>query len=62
MFSEAEEAALAQCEGLTYYDLPGFPLLHAQLAEHFYRKQVAKIAAKLWTCLRLEQDAIPVAE
>ncbi|MGH6919715.1 MAG: LamG-like jellyroll fold domain-containing protein [Geminicoccaceae bacterium] len=59
------EAALAYCEGLTDYDLPGFPPLHAALAEHFSQKQVAEIAAtvinmNLWT--RLKLGAIPVAE
>lgn len=67
MFSEAEQAALAHGGGLTYDDLPGFPPQHAPLAEHFYRKQVAGIAAtaismNLWTCRRLDQDAIPVFE
>jgi hypothetical protein len=52
---------------LTYYDLLRFPSLHAPLAEHFTRKQVAEIAATainttFWTCLRQELDAIPVAE
>jgi hypothetical protein len=39
------EAALAYCEGLTVYDLPGLPPLHAGLAEHFSQKQIAEIAA-----------------
>jgi hypothetical protein len=52
---------------LTDYDLPGFPPLHAALAEHFSQKQVAEIAAtginkNLWTRLKLAQSAIPVAE
>ena len=67
MFSEAEQAALAYCEGLTDYDLPGFLPLHAAPAEHFSQKQVAEIAATvismdLWPRLKLAQGAIPVAE
>ena len=62
MFSEAEQAALA-----TVRNILAFPPLRAALAEHFSRKQVAEIAAtvinmNLWTCLKLEQGAIPVAE
>jgi hypothetical protein len=62
-----EQAALAHCEGLTDHDLPGFPPLHAALAEQFSQKQVAEIAAAvidmdLWTRLKLVQVAIPVAE
>jgi hypothetical protein len=58
---------MAHREGLTYYDLPGFPPLHAPPAERFCRKQVAEIAAtaikaNLWICLKLGQDAIPVVE
>jgi hypothetical protein len=61
------EAALAYCEGLTDYDLPGLPPLHAGLAEPFAQKQVAEIAAtginkNLWTRLKLAQSAIPVPE
>jgi alkylhydroperoxidase family enzyme len=67
MFTEAEPAALAYCEGLTDYDLPGFPPLHAALARHFSQKQVAEIAAivinmNLWTRLKLAQGAVPVTE
>lgn len=67
MFSEAEQAAVAYCEGLTNYDLPAFPLLHAALAEHFSQTQVAEIAAtvinmNLWTRLKQVQGAIPVVE
>ena len=35
MFEADEQAALAYCEGLTAYDLPGFAALHEALAEHF---------------------------
>jgi hypothetical protein len=61
----ADQTALACCEGLTYYDLLRFPPLHAPLAEHFSRKQMAEIAATainttFWTCLRQELDAIPM--
>jgi hypothetical protein len=45
MFSEAEQAALAHCEGLTDYDLPRLPPLHAGLAEHCSQKQIAEIEA-----------------
>ena len=57
-----ELAALAYCEELTYHDILGFPPLHTALAENFSQKRVAEIAVNLWTCLKLEQDAIPVAE
>jgi hypothetical protein len=61
------KAALADCDGLTDCDLPGFPPLHAALAEPFSQKQVAEIAAtgidmNLWTRRELAQGAIPVAE
>ena len=67
MFSEAEQAALAYCEGLTDYDLPGLPPLHTGLAEHSSQKQIAEIVAtvidmNLWTRLKLAQSALPVAE
>jgi hypothetical protein len=52
---------------LTDCDLPGFPPLHAVLAEHFSQKQVAEIAAtvinmNLRRRLKLALGAIPVAE
>jgi hypothetical protein len=61
------EAALAYCEGLTDHDLPGFPPLHAALAEHCSQKQTAEIAAtvinmNLRRRLKLARGAIPVAE
>jgi hypothetical protein len=61
------KAALAYCDGLTDYDLPGFPPLHAGLAERFPQKQIAEIAAtvidiSLWTRLKLARGTIPVAE
>jgi hypothetical protein len=61
------EAALAYCEGLTVYDLPGLPPLHAGLAEHFSQKQIAEIAAtgineNSQARLKLAQSAIRVAE
>jgi hypothetical protein len=58
------EAAPAYCEGLTDYDLPGFPPLHAALAERFPQKQIAAtvIDMNLWTRPKLAQGAIPVAE
>jgi len=67
MFSEDEAAALAYCEGLTAYDLPGFAPLHDALSSHFNEKQVAEIAAivinmNLWTRLKLAQGQVPVLE
>jgi AhpD family alkylhydroperoxidase len=67
MFSADEQAALAYCEGLTAYDLPGFAALHDALAEHFEEKQIAEIAAivinmNLWTRLKLAQGQVPVLE
>ena len=66
MFSAPEQAALAYCEGLTSYDLPGFPPLHEALTKHFSETEIAEIAAivinmNLWTRLKLAQGAIPVA-
>ncbi len=65
MFTEEEQAALAYCEGLTEYDLAGFPALHDALRMHFDEKQLAEIAAlvinmNLWTRLKLAQGATPV--
>lgn len=65
MFEAPEQAALAYCEGLTAYDLAGFPALHDALAEHFDEKQIAEIAAivinmNLWTRLKLAQGQVPV--
>jgi len=67
MFNEAEQAALAYCEGLTDYALAGFPALHDTLRGLFDEKQVAEIAAlvinmNLWTRLKLAQGATPVAK
>lgn len=67
MFADDEKAALAYCEGLTAYDLPGFAGLHDALAEHFEEKQIAEIAAivinmNLWTRLKLAQGQVPVLE
>ena len=58
---------LLRLPALVPHDLPGFPPLHAALAEHLSQKQVAEIAAtvidmNLWTRLKLAQGAIPVAE
>lgn len=66
MFLPAEQAALAYCEALTGYDLPGFPAAHEALAAHFDEKAIAEIAAivinmNLWVRLKLAQGAIPVA-
>ena len=65
VFTDAERAALAYCEGLTTYDLAGFPILHAQLAAHFDATSIAEIAAvvinmNVWTRLKLAEGAVPV--
>ena len=67
LFTEAEQAALAYCEALTDYDLPGFPATHEALTAHFDEKAIAEIAAivinmNLWTRLKLAQGATPVVE
>lgn len=67
MFSPAEKAALAYCEGLTRYDIAGFARLHDELRLHFDEKEVAEIAAviinmNVWTRLKLAQGAVPVAD
>ncbi len=65
MFEADEQAALAYCEGLTTYDLPGFATLHDALTAYFNEKQIAEIAAivinmNLWTRLKLAQGQMPV--
>ena len=67
MFEADEKAALAYCEGLTVYVLPGFAPLHAALAEHFEEKQIVENAAivinmNLWNRLKLVQGQVPVLE
>lgn len=67
MFTPAEMAALAYCEGLTLYQLTGFSELHDSLTNHFDTKQIAEIAAlvinmNVWTRLKLAQGATPVAK
>lgn len=67
MFSPAERAALAYCEGLTTYDIVQFAGLHDELRRHFDEKEIAEIAAviinmNVWTRLKLAQGAIPVAD
>jgi AhpD family alkylhydroperoxidase len=67
MFSLAEKAALAYCEGLTLYDDAQFPRLHDELRLHFDEKEIAEIAAviinmNVWTRLKLAQGAQPAAE
>ena len=64
MFTASERAALAYCEGLTNYDLAGFPTLHENLANYFTTAQIAELAAvvinmNVWTRLKLAQGAIP---
>lgn len=65
MYGDDERAALAYCEGLTAYDLPGFPPLHDALMPHFDEQAIAEIAAivinmNLWTRLKLAQGATPI--
>jgi hypothetical protein len=67
MYAENERTALAYCEGLTTYDLPGFPPLHDALKPHFDEQAIAAIAAivinmNLWTRLKLAQGATPILE
>ena len=67
LFSPAEKAALAYCEGLTTYDIARFARLHDALREHFDELEVAEIAAviinmNVWTRLKLAQGAVPVAD
>ncbi|WP_431220175.1 carboxymuconolactone decarboxylase family protein [Leifsonia xyli] len=64
MFSPAEKAALAYCEGLTRYDLHAFGQLHDALAEHFNPIEIAELAAvtinmNVWTRLKLAEGATP---
>lgn len=66
LYSEPERAALAYCEGLTAFDVTGFPQLHDDLGAHFNEQQVAEIAAivinmNLWTRLKMAQGATPFA-
>ena len=66
MFSPAERAALAYCEGLTSFSHVQVPALHDELRLHFTERDVAEIAAviinmNVWTRLKLAQGAIPVA-
>ena len=67
MFSPAERAALAYCEGLTSFSHVQVPALHDGLQLHFTTHEVAEIAAviinmNVWTRLKLTQGAIPVAK
>lgn len=67
MFSLAEKAALAYCEGLTLYDHAKFPELHDGLRTHFEEKEIAEIAAvvinmNVWTRLKLAQGAAPTTD
>jgi len=66
LYSEPERVALAYCEGLTAFDMTGFPDLHEALEAHFNGQQIAEIAAivinmNLWTRLKMAQGATPVA-
>jgi AhpD family alkylhydroperoxidase len=65
MFSTAEKAALAYCEGLTSFDHRQFPALHEDVRLHFSEREVAEIAAvvinmNVWTRLKLAQGAVPI--
>ncbi len=67
LYSAAEQAALAYCEALTAFDLPGFPATHDAMKEHFGEQEIAEVAAivinmNLWTRLKMAQGAIPVQE
>jgi hypothetical protein len=66
-FNEGELLSLSCGENLTDFDLPGFQSLNVPLPEHFYGKRGAQIATTAidrnpWRCLKLAQDAVPVAE
>ena len=66
LYSESERVALAYCEGLTDFDVPGFSGLHEGLEVHFNEQQIAEIAAivinmNLWTRLKMAQGAQPVS-
>jgi len=66
MYSPAEKAALAYCEGLTTYDIDGFGRLHDELRVHFGESEIAEIAAvvinmNVWTRLKLAQGATATA-
>jgi AhpD family alkylhydroperoxidase len=65
LFTAAEGAALAYCEGLTRFDHARFPELHESLRSHFDEAGVAEVAAvvinmNVWTRLKLAQGATPV--
>ena len=65
LFSPAEHAALAYCEGLTRHDVEAFPALHEAMAAHFGEREIAEVAAivinmNVWTRLKLAQGAVPV--
>ena len=61
--AQASEHSSAECQGLLQV-LGGLPYA-AQRRRIDHQKQVIRripVNMNLWTCLRLEQDAIPVAE
>ncbi|MER5836993.1 MULTISPECIES: carboxymuconolactone decarboxylase family protein [Actinomycetes] len=65
MFSSAQRAALAYCEGLTLFRHQQFSAVHDELRLHFTELEVAEIAAviinmNVWTRLKLAQGAVPV--
>ena len=67
VFSPAEKAALAYCEGLTRYDIAAFERLHDELGAHFDDLEVAEIAAvtinmNVWTRLKLAEGAVAIAD
>lgn len=67
LFTPAEQAALAYCEALTDYDLPGFSDIHQRLTDYFDEKTIAEIAAivinmNLWVRLKLAQGQVPIAD
>lgn len=67
MFSPAQRAALAYCEGLTSFAHERFSAVHDELRLHFTEREVAEISAviinmNVWTRLKLAQGAVPVEQ
>lgn len=65
LYTGAEGAALAYCEGLTSFDVAEFPSLHSDMELNFNEKEIAEVAAivinmNVWTRLKMAQGAIPV--
>ena len=67
MFTDAEQVALAYCEGLTTHEHASFAPLHSAMEKHFSPTEIAEVAAivinmNLWTRLKLAQGATPVLD